>query len=85
MDMFRYMEQQQTLYVIGIISLRQADTSGSMIWESYPLFLALLQGFLFIYGFLGHLYHFDFHKTCLKLDLCLYVEDANSKFFGLSC
>lgn len=51
-----------------------------------PFFFFLFcKGFLFMYGILGHLCPFEFHKMYLKLSLCLYVEDHFNKFFGLSC
>lgn len=58
---------------------------GVILGRAILYFLHFCKCFLFMYRFVGHLCHFDFHKTCLKLDLCLYVEDSISKFFGLSC
>ena len=86
-DMFQYIEQQQTLSIIGIILFSSDKLTYQGVWFGRVTlyFLLFCEGFLFIYEILGQLCHFDFHKMCLKLDLCLYVEDAISKFFGLSC
>lgn len=86
-DMFQYMEQEQSLYVKESSYLAQTSWHTKGVWFGRVTlyFLLFCKDFLFVYGFLGHLCHFDFQRTCLKLNLCLYVEDANSKFFGLSC
>ena len=47
-------------------------------------FLVLWRNFVWL-CFKTHMCHFDFQKMCLKLGLCLYAEDAISKFLGLSC
>lgn len=79
------MRRQQTIVNRKHLVSSDKLTSGSIIWVSYPLFLAIFQGFSIMYGISDHLCHFYFQKMCLTLGLCLYAEDAISKFFGLSC
>lgn len=71
---------------IILFSSDKLTHQGSMIWESYPLFLAILQGLSIRIWVLRTFVSFWFSENLFKVEpVSIYVEDANSKFFGLSC
>lgn len=66
-----------------LFSSDKLDSPGSLIWRDTIYLFLFCKGVLFTYGFVGYLCYFDFSKLCLNMSLCLYVEDATSKFFGV--